>query len=103
MSHWRSLSELLLSAGMLTLHRMQENGDSSVYYPDLSFAPHLCLFVLLLLQAIRVKGEVLLSPEGADTEKGCDPPPAQGSGLSTALLSLYWYSGEETLLKERQE
>lgn len=66
MRHWWSLSELLLSAGMLTLHRMQKNGDSSVYFPDLSFAPHLCLLLLLLLQAIHVKGEVLLSPEGTD-------------------------------------
>lgn len=31
-------------------------------------APHLCLFLLLLFQATHVKGEVLLSPEGTDTE-----------------------------------
>lgn len=51
---------------MLTLHRVQKNGDSSVYYPDLSLAPHSCLFLLLLLQAIRVKGDVLLSPGDMD-------------------------------------
>lgn len=87
---------------MLTLHRMQKN--ASVYYPGLSFASHLCLFLLLLLQATHVKGEVWLSPEGMDTAAAAqerDVNLLQSRQLVQAQLCtlLYWYSGEETVLK----